>query len=85
MEARVERVGTGSIFSLLFGERGGLEALDDQEDYLRKGENGAAGVVKFELKTSSGQPVPPGNYTVVLYGLGGEGAVAARKFFVVEG
>ncbi len=89
MEARVERVESGSAFSLLFGRGAGLEALDEQEDHLRKGPNGVTGIVKFVLKTSSGEPMPPGNYTVDVYGPGiaGEedGVVAARKFFVVEG
>lgn len=86
MEAHVERAGSGSVFSLFFGSRTGLEALDEQEDHLRNGENGATGIVKFALKTKSGEPVPPGNYTVDVYGPGAEnGAVAARKFFVVEG
>ena len=88
MEARVERAGSGSMFSLFFGQGAGLEALDEQEDHLSKGENGATGVVKFALKPSSGEPVPPGNYTVDIYGPGGtdeEGAAAARKRFVVEG
>ena len=90
MEARVQRAESGSVFSLFFGRGDGLEALDEQEDHLRKGENGATGVVKFALKTSSGEPVPPGNYTVDVYGPGtasqeDAAAVAARKFFVVEG
>ena len=90
MEARVERVESGSAFALLFGRRSGLEALDEQEDHLRKGPNGATGIVKFVLKTSSGEPMPPGNYTVDVYGsetISEEGSpgVAARKFFVVEG
>ena len=66
-----------------------LEATDEQEDFLSKGENGATGIVKFALRTSSGEPVPPGNYTVDVYGPGAAGgesaAVAARKSFVVEG
>ncbi len=88
MEARVERAGSGSMFSLFFGQGARLEALDEQEDHLSKSENGATGVVKFALKTSSGEPVPPGNYTVDIYGPGGtdeEGGAAARKRFVVEG
>jgi hypothetical protein len=50
-------------------------------------ENGATGIMKFALKTSSGDPVPPGNYTVEIYGpgvTGEEDAVAARKLFVIE-
>jgi hypothetical protein len=89
MEARVERAESGSVFSLFFGRGAGLEVLDEQEDHLSKGENGATGLMKFALKTRSGEPVPPGNYTVDIYSpgaTGGEdGAVAARKFFVVEG
>lgn len=87
MEARFERVGSGSVFSL-FGPGVGIEALDEQEDQLRQTGNGATGIVKFALKTESGEPVPPGNYTVEVYGpglVGEEGAVAARKSFVVEG
>jgi hypothetical protein len=41
MEARVERKESGSEFPLLFGRGAGLEALDEQEDQLRKGPNGA--------------------------------------------
>ena len=88
MEAHVERVGSDSIFSLFFGQGAGLEVLDEQEDHLSKSENGATGVIKFALRTRSGEPVPPGNYTVEVYGPGAvdeKGGVVARKFFVVEG
>jgi hypothetical protein len=92
MEARVKRVGSGSMFSRFFGQEAGLEALDEQEDHLSKSENGATGVVKFALKTRSGEPVPPGNYAIDVYSpgnpdevVGGEdGAVAVRKFFVIK-
>jgi hypothetical protein len=87
MEARVERVGSGSVFSLIFDQGAGIEVLDEQEDQLSTGENGATGIMKFALQTSSGEPVPPGNYTVEIYGAGGTGeedAIAARKLFVVE-
>lgn len=88
MEARVQRVESGSVFSLLLGRGTGLEALDEQEDHLRRDANGATGVVKFVLRTRSGEPVPPGNYTLEVYPSGsateGDTAVAARKFFVVE-
>jgi hypothetical protein len=89
MEAHVERVGSGSVFSLFLGRGTELEAIDEQEDHLSTGANGTTGIVKFALKTGSGEPVPPGNYTVDIYSpgaTGGEdGAVVARKFFVVEG
>ena len=87
MRAQVRRSGSGSALSLFFGEDDGLEAFDEQEDQLSLGgEAGASGVVKFALKTRSGEPVPPGNYTVqISRALGGEtGAPAVRKSFVVE-
>lgn len=85
---RVESVGLGSVLSF-FGQGAGLEALDEQQNHLSKGENGDTGVIKFALKTSSSEPVPPGNYTVDVYGSGAAGRedaiAAARKSFVVEG
>jgi hypothetical protein len=88
MEARVERVAFGSIFSLLFSPGPSIEILDEQEDQLSSGSNGATGILKFALETRSGDPIPPGDYTVEIHGPGtddGAGAVAARKSFVVEG
>jgi hypothetical protein len=87
MEARVEREESGSAFSLLFDRGASIEVLDEQEDQLSTGENGATGVMKFAVKTTSGEPVPPGNYTVEIYGPdanGEEDAVAVRKLFVIE-
>lgn len=85
MEARVQRAGSSSAFSLLLEGEGRLEALDEQEDQLRSTENGATGIVKFALETRSGYPVPPGNYTMdIVYGPEGDAAVAARKLFVVQ-
>lgn len=83
--ARVERSGSDSALSLLFGRGPGIEAVDEQEDQLSGGEGGASGIVKFALKTRTGQPVPPGNYTLEIRDGSGEGAVLARKSFVVEG
>jgi hypothetical protein len=43
--------------------------------------------MKFAVKTTSGEPVPPGNYTIEIYGpdaTGEEDAVAVRKLFVIE-
>lgn len=88
MEARVERVASDSMFSLLFSPGPGIEVLDEQEDQLSSGSNGATGILKFALETRSGEPMPPGNYTVEIHGSGtgdGAGAVVARRSFVVEG
>ena len=93
MEARVEREGSGSAFSLLLGRGDRIEVLDEQEDQLSKGSNGSTGVVKFAVRTGSGEPVPPGNYILNVYGPGTDGTVdaaepagtTARKLFVIEG
>jgi hypothetical protein len=88
MEARVQRAELGSAFSLLFDRGTSIEILDEQEDQLSTGENGATGIMKFALETTSGEPVPPGNYTVEIYGPAAtreeEEAVAVRKLFVIE-
>lgn len=87
MEARVQRVESGSLFRMFFGEEAGLKVLDEQEDQLSKTENGSTGILKFALETNSGKPVPPGNYTVEVYSPGeadGGGEPAVRKSFVVE-
>ena len=87
LEARVERAESGSAFSLLFDREAGIEVLDEQEDQLSTGENGATGIMKFALATTSSESVPPGNYTVEVYSPGATGeedAVAVRKLFVIE-
>lgn len=97
MEVRVRRSASASAFALLFRREPEVIAVDEQEDQFSGGEGGgASGVVKFALKTRSGEPVPPGNYTLEIYGLpadsgdggSGEGSgerPAVRKSFVVEG
>ena len=86
MRARVERSGSSSGIALLLGQDDEIEALDEQEDQLSSGESGASGIVKFALQARSGDPLPPGNYTVEISGaLGGEADTpAVRKSFVVE-
>jgi hypothetical protein len=66
MEARVERVAFGSIFSLIFSPGPSIEILDEQEDQLGRpqlssGSNGTTGILKFALETRSGEPIPPGD------------------------
>ena len=88
MEARVERMESGSVFSWIFGGEAEIEVLDEQEDQLSGGENGATGIVKFALRTKSGEPLPSGNYTLNIYMPGSAGEerdVAVRKSFIVEG
>lgn len=83
VEASVERTGSGSALSLLSGGGAGIQVLDEQEDQLSSGGNGSTGIIKFALTTGTGEPLPPGNYTVEIQG-SGETGTAARKSFVVE-
>lgn len=85
MRARVQRSGSRSALSMLFGREDGIEAVDEQEDQLssRGQDGGASGVVKFALQARSGEPIPPGNYTVEITGARG-GEAAVRKLFVVQ-
>ena len=83
LEARVERTGSASVFSFILARGAGIEVVDEQGDQLSSDEGGASGIVKFALRARSGEPVPPGNYTLEIHGPR-DGAVA-RKFFVVEG
>ncbi len=92
MEVRVERSENAPAFALLFGREPEVVAVDEQEDQLSSDESGASGIVKFALESRSGGPVPPGNYTLEVYGPpvedpgGSPGERAAvRKFFIVEG
>lgn len=86
MEVSIARSRNASAFALLFEREPEVVAVDEQEDQLSSGEDGATGIVKFALKTRSGEPVPPGNYTLEVRNPGGApGGLAARKLFVIEG
>lgn len=86
LEARVERSGWESLLSRVFAGSGGLEAVDEQEEQLGPSGDGVSGVVKFAVGTKSGEPVPPGDYTVSIHRAGGdvENGEVARKLFVVR-
>jgi hypothetical protein len=83
LEARVERSGMQSALSWLLARRDDLEVSDGHNERLGPSEEGVAGVVQFAVRTSSGEPLPAGNYTVTIYaGPGGE--AGARKYFVIR-
>lgn len=87
LEARVERSGWESVLSRAFAGGGGLKAVDEQEEQLGSSGDGVSGVVKFAVETKSGEPVPPGDYTVIIQRAGGDvesTEAAARKLFVVR-
>jgi hypothetical protein len=82
LEAKVERSGRLSALSwLLLGGGDRLEVSDGQEEPLGPSAKGVSGVVKFAVRTESGDPLPQGNYTVSVYSAGD---VAARKYFAIR-
>lgn len=87
LDASVERSGRESLLGWLFSGAGDIEVLDEQEDQLRPAEKGVAGVIKFALRTRSGESLPAGNYTVVIRRTGSdvENSEAARKLFIIRG
>jgi hypothetical protein len=81
LEARVERSGRLSALSwLLSGGGDRLQVSDGQEEHLGPSAEGVAGVVKFAVRTESGEPLPRGNYTVSIYSAGN---LAAKKYFAI--
>jgi hypothetical protein len=87
LEARVERSGSQSALAWLLVGRDGLVVSDGQEEHLGPSGGGVAGVVKFAVRTGSGEPLPAGEYTVSIYAAG-QGAMtanlAARKYFLIQ-
>ena len=83
MVAMVERTGRASAFAALLGGPGVL-AEDAGEGRLTVSEDGASGVVSFVVRAADGGPLPEGGYRVeVRFGSGGEGRVAAGKYFEI--
>ena len=88
LEARVRREGSGS---LLFGvfDRGAprIRVVDRRTESLPATGNGVSGIVKFTVKTSTGAPLPAGNYTVEVYPASDEnppGEPGVVKSFIVQ-
>lgn len=84
LEARVERSGSQSALSWLLSGGDGIVVSDGREEHLGPSGGGVTGVVKFALRAESGQPLPPGDYTVSIYTSREAREAAARKYFVVQ-
>jgi hypothetical protein len=84
LEARVERSGSHSALSWLLSGGDGLEVSDGREEHLGPSGGGVAGVVKFAVSTESGEPLPPGDYTVSIYASQEARDAAARKYFMIQ-
>jgi len=85
-EARVVRTARDSVVGSLFGDRG-VRLVEETEKPLGVSGDGVSGVVKFAVRSLSGEPLPTGHYTVEVYTAGGGSEPAralARKYFVVS-
>lgn len=87
LDASVERSGRESVLGWLFSGAQDIEVVDEQEDQLTPAGTGVAGVIKFALKTRSGESLPAGNYTVVIQRSRSdvENSEVAIKRFIVRG
>ncbi|HET7481176.1 MAG TPA: hypothetical protein VFJ72_16845 [Rubrobacteraceae bacterium] len=87
LTARVDRAGRESVLGRLFSSAADIEVVDGQEDQLSPASRGVAGVVKFAVRTRSGESLPAGNYTVIIRRAGAnvQDSEVARKLFVVRG
>jgi hypothetical protein len=86
LEATVERSARHSVLSwILPGERGDLKVTDHSGGRFDPSEGGVSGVVRFEVRTDSGRPLPPGDYTVSVSAGSGDTGSTARKDFVIRG
>jgi hypothetical protein len=86
LEARVGRTSRVSALGRLLGGGGELVVSKEGAERLSVTYGGAAGVVKFAVRSGSGGRLPSGNYTVAVYaasGGAGENSVVARKYFEV--
>jgi hypothetical protein len=87
LEARIERSGQQSALYWLLTGGDRLVVSDGREEHLRPSGGGVSGVVKFAVRTESGDPLPAGNYTVSIHAVadGPAGGDAASKYFVIRG
>ena len=81
LEARVERSSRVPALAWLFGGEG-IRVLDEEEDRLGASDGRVSGVVRFAVRTGSGEGLPAGDYTVEVFAAGRDVPVA-KKYFVV--
>lgn len=89
LEARVRRETSGSLISGVSGRGPQIQAVDRSEEPLSATGSGVSGIVRFTVRTASGEPLPAGNYTVEVYpASGGELSAepgAVKSFIVQDG
>jgi len=83
LEARIERSGQQSALYWLLAGGDRLAVSDGRRELLRPSGGGVSGIVKFAIRTESGDPLPAGDYTVSIHKTAG--GDAARKYFVIRG
>ncbi len=81
LSARVERSGRASLVGALLGGSGIVARRDGPPRLAGSGE-GLSGVVRFEVRSPDGAPLPAGGYTVSVYREGRDEPSAVRRFVV---
>lgn len=84
LEARVERWSRTPALARLFSGGGGLRVLDEEEDRLGVSGGRVSGVVRFAVRSESGEALPAGDYAVEVFDAGRDARVPlAKKYFVI--
>ncbi len=84
LEASVVRVDRTSVLSWLFASGEELEVGGEAEERLVRDGGEVAGMIKFSIRSASGEPVSPGDYTVIVSRAGEERPIATKSFVVSE-
>ncbi len=84
LEASVVRADRATVLSWLFASGGELEVGGEAEERLVRDGGKVSGMIKFSIRSASGEPVSPGDYTVSVSQAGGERPIATKSFVVSE-
>jgi hypothetical protein len=84
LEASVVRADRATVLSWLFVSGGELEVGGEAEERLVRDGGKVSGMIKFSIRSASGEPVSPGDYTVSVSQAGGERPIATKSFVVSE-
>lgn len=84
LEASVVRADRATVLSWLFASDEELKVGGEAEERLVRDDGTVSGMIKFSVRSASGEPVSPGDYTVSVSQAGDESPIATKSFVVSE-
>lgn len=84
LEASVERSGRATVVSWVLSEPSELEVGDEREERLVRDGGSVSGLIKFSIRSPSGDTITPGDYTVRVQSATNDTLVAEKSFVVLE-